>query len=156
MIRRRVVALAFALLTSLPALAEFNDVARGIETKSGMNRVHVPGMWLARILTRAIDPEGVHDIRVVMFDSSSARTSFDAAAIMRSSLGPEWQAVVRFSDHRSGEQGVIYAKPSGSREISMMMFVIDGEESILTELRIDADRLARYVNGGAEGEISAR
>jgi hypothetical protein len=153
--RPRLAATLLVLMTAFPALAEFRDVARGIEKQSGMSRVHVPGMWLARLATRMADPEGVHDIRLAIFDSASVERSFDAAAIMRSSLGPEWQAIVRFTDHRSGEQGVIYAKPSGSREISLMMFVIDGEESVLTELRIDAEKLARFVNDRADGDARA-
>jgi hypothetical protein len=150
--RAHVAAILLSLLVSVPAVAQFRDVAHRIEASSGMSRVHVPGLWLARLATRAADPEGAHDIRLAIFDSSSARQPFDAAAIMRSSLGPEWQPIVRFTDHRSGEQGVIYARPSGSKEISLMMFVIDDEDSVLTELRIDADRLSSFVEESSGGD----
>lgn len=150
--RAHVAALLLSLFVAVPAAAQFSDVAHRIESASGMSRVHVPGLWLARIATRVADPEGVHDIRLAIFDSASVRQPFDAAAIMRSSLGPEWQPIVRFSDHRSGEQGIIYARPSGSKEISLMMFVIDDEDSVLTELRIDADQLSKFIEEGADGE----
>ena len=153
--RARFAALVLGLLATLPASAQFRDIARGIETTSGMSRVHVPGLWLARLLTRTVRPEGVHDLRLAIFDSSSAQRPFDAAAIMRSSLDPSWQAIVRTTDHRSGEQAVIYAKPAGPKEISLMIFAIDAEESVLTELRVDADQLARYVSESADGASNA-
>lgn len=148
-------ALFVSLLMTFPAAAQFRDVAHRIEAQSGMSRVHVPGFWLARLVTRVADPEGVHDIRLAIFDSGSARQAFDASGIMRSSLGAEWQAIVRFADHRSGEQGVIYARPSGSKEVSLMMFVVDSDESVLTELRIDADQLSHFVESGAHGDARA-
>ena len=107
--RRAIVAIAaIALFAALPARAQFRSIARGIEAQSGMSRVHVPGMWLARLAMRFAAPEGVHDLKVAIFESSSARHSVDAATIMRSSLGPEWQPIVRSTSHRTGEQAVIY------------------------------------------------
>lgn len=154
---RRLAALALSLAIASSAAADFGDVARRIEAGSGMTRAHVPGLWLARIATWIAAPEGVHDLRVVSFESSSARRPFDAASIMRSSLGSEWQPIVRSTDHRTGEQAVIYARPRGASQISLMVFAVDSEESVLTEVQIDAERLSEYIaEETAAGEAASR
>lgn len=119
-----------------------------------MSRVHVPGFGIARLAVRVAHPDGVHDLRIAIFDSASAKRGFDVATILGAYLEKEWQPIVRFADHRTGEQGAIYARPSGASEVNLMLFSADSDESVLAELRVDVEQFSKIVADGAHGSFS--
>lgn len=154
--RRRGLFFVVMLLATAPAFAQFRTVADRIAAESGMSRLPVPGSGLARLAVRMTHPDGVSDMQLAMFDPASATRRFDAGTILSQSLDPGWQPLVQFHDRRSGEQGSIYAKPSGSDQIHVMIFSTDAEDSVLVELRVDATRLAEIIEDGSQGSFDVK
>ena len=50
--------------------ADFNAVVREVESHSGLHRVRIPFIGLARFVVWIVHPEGVHDFEFATFEGS--------------------------------------------------------------------------------------
>lgn len=139
--RRLIVpALATALLVCLamPARADFSSVVRLMSEDTQLERVHVPFFGLARFAVRILEPEGIFDIRLAVFEG---RSSIDPAELERAisrGLDPAWQPIVKAVDRRSDERSVIYARET-PRGVRLLIVTHDGSDATVVETEISPE-----------------
>ncbi|MDP9192903.1 MAG: hypothetical protein M3P06_14470 [Acidobacteriota bacterium] len=136
-------ALLFAAI-ALPLRADFNAVARAIDSQDGISRRWIPFLGVARAVVWVVQPEGVRDFQLVTFRSNGRVDPQELQKIMRAKAGDGFKPLVQVWSRRSGEWSFIYARPSAkSNRIELMVLAHDEEETVLVRVDVDAEVLAR-------------
>ncbi len=143
MTKRALAALLFAIV-ALPLHADFSDVARAIDRHTGVKRVWIPFLGIARTFVRVIQPEGVHDFQLATFEGAHDIDPRELQRIMEEKVGPGFKPLVRVWSRKSSEWSFIYARPatSGGR-IELIVLAHDDEETVLVRVDVDANIVAR-------------
>lgn len=145
------------LLSAWPVVAhaDFHQIVRTIERSTGIRRTYIPLLGMARFFVRLIEPEGVSDIRIAVFEGKSRDlpSNFDEA--IRAAVGPEFQPVVTVASKREGERALIFAKPT-RRGMRMIIVAHEHGEAAVVELEVDPKRFARFVEQARHGHPTFR
>lgn len=155
MTKRFVAALA-VLAFALPLYADFGSMARAIDSQSGVRRVWIPFFGLARTLVRVVDPQGVHDIQLAVFDGNGKLDAKRLGDLMRQHVGNGFRPLVQAYSKRSGEWSFIYVKPAKNNRFELMILAAEKDETVLVRVEIDAEVLARELGHPVEVAKMAR
>lgn len=139
------VAAALLLLTvvALPLHADFASVARAIDAKSGVKRVWIPFLSIARVAVRLIEPEGVHDFQLATFEGADRLDPRELQQLMRAKVGAGWMPLVQVRSMKSNEWSFIYARPSaGTDRLELMILAHDSSDTVLVRVEVDASKVA--------------
>lgn len=150
--RRIAVALLVAFtLTAQPLFADFHRVARGLH-KLGFERTWIPFMGLARTLVRVVQPKGVHDFQVAVYERTPSVTGADIEQMLVRQMGRGYAPLVRVFSARKGESVFIYARPArDARIVDLIVLAHERNETVLVRLTADAEVVGREL--GAPQEI---
>jgi hypothetical protein len=143
---RRILLAALLLLVALPAAASsFDDVVAAVKETTNFDRQYVPFMGVVRSFARLTGYNGVHDIRLAVFESQSGASAgrLDVATVDRL-VGHGWQKFITVSEKRSGEQTSMYARPDG-KLLRMMIVTIEDREAVVIEMKIEPEKLAAWI-----------
>lgn len=144
--------LLFALLiltVTLPAAADFAAVARALDRKSGVKRIYIPLLGLARFAVRVVQPEGVNDFQLATFEGTDNVDPRELQLMMRDKLGAGFKPLVQVWSKKSGkkEWSFIYARPRGNGEnIEVVILAHDNEDTVLVRVDVNARVLAQQLN----------
>lgn len=143
MTKRVILAIVVTAIT-LPLQADFSSIAKAIDRHSGVKRVWIPFLGIARAAVRVIRPEGVHDFQLATFEGSGNLDPRALHGILEEQVGPGFTPLVRVWSKKSGEFSFIYAKPAkwGSR-MELMILTHDDEQTVLVRVDVDAAVVAR-------------
>lgn len=141
----------FILLCGSHAVADakdpaFDAITRHLKSQYKAKKRGIPFMGLARFAVKIIHPAGVNSIKVAIFEElnhTPAAGNNELSAIMRNSLGPEWQPLVRMRS-RDGEQMYVYAADEG-KNINMLVLTIDGTEAVVARVKLNPERLKSFI-----------
>lgn len=145
-------ALALALLLSGSQRAArakdpaFDAITKHLKAEYKAKKRGIPLMGLARFAVKLIHPAGVKSIKVAIFEElnhAPAAGNNELNAIMRNSLGPEWQPLVRFRS-RDGEQMYVYAAEERSN-INLLVVTIDDTDAIVARVKLSPEKLKSFV-----------
>lgn len=154
-IKRIVAALALFAVT-LPLHADFGSMARAIDAQRGVRRVWIPFFGIARTFVRVVDPQGVHDIQLAVFEGNNSLNAQQLGDLMRQHAGNGFRPLVKAYSKRSGEWSYIYAKPAGKNRFELMILTADKGETVLIRVEVDAEVLARELDHPVEVTKMAR
>ncbi|HUP45153.1 MAG TPA: hypothetical protein VM779_06540 [Thermoanaerobaculia bacterium] len=141
--RITIVALLAVALTSQPLFAEFHSVRRGL-SRLGFEQTWIPFLGLARSLVRVVQPKGVHDFQIAIYENTPAVTGADIERMLERSVGRGFTPLVRVFSAKRGESVFIYARPGrGDRVIELMVLSHDRNETVLVRVAADAEIVAR-------------
>lgn len=145
MIKRLAVATLLVASVALPLRADFNAVARAIDSQDGVRRIWIPFLGVARAVVWVVQPEGVRDFQLVTFRNTGNVDPHELQQIMRAKAGEGFKPLVQVWSKRTGEWSFIYAKPSadGDRIELMVLAHEDDEQTVLVRVDVDAKVLAR-------------
>lgn len=145
MIKRLAVATLLVATAALPLRADFNAVARAIDSQEGVRRIWIPFLGVARAVVWVVQPEGVRDFQLVTFRNTGNVDPHELQQIMRAKAGEGFKPLVQVWSKRTGEWSFIYAKPSadGDRIELMVLAHEDDEQTVLVRVDVDAKVLAR-------------
>lgn len=145
MIKRLAVATLLVATVALPLHADFNAVARAIDSQHGVRRIWIPFLGVARAVVWVVQPEGVRDFQLVTFRNTGNVDPQELQQIMRAKAGEGFKPLVQVWSKRTGEWSFIYAKPSpdGDRIELMVLAHEDDEQTVLVRVDVDAKVLAR-------------
>lgn len=146
---RRLLACAAAIVISTaaaaPARADFSRVAVGLRTL-GFQRTWIPFLGFARMMVRAVQPNGVHDFQLAVYENSPPVTAVDLERMVRTHMGKSYAPLVRVHSSRKGEAVFIYARPGRSeRLIELLILAHEREETVLVRLIADAEVVGREI-----------
>ena len=146
--------LFIVIFAALPLRADFNAVVREVESHSGLHRVRIPFLGLARFLVWVARPDGVHDFQLATFEGDAR--DIDGRLIgnlLLRNAGPGFRQLVRVvSNRHGGEWTYVYARPNGN-VFEMVIATHDHSDTTVVRAVVDVDRLQRAVNSGRHGMV---
>lgn len=153
MIKRLLLAILLVTSVALPLHADFNAVARAIDSKDGVSRIWIPFLGVARAVVWVVQPEGVRDFQLVTFRNRGDVDPRELQDIMRAKAGAGFKPLVQVWSRRSNEWSFIYAKPSADgNRIELMVLAHDNDEqTVLVRVDVDANVLARELSEKPRG-----
>src|SRR3954463_9398434 len=91
------------LALAMPVRGDFGDVVNAIETTSGLHRVSIPFLGLARVALWMVKPKGIYDFQLATWEGTTPVDRIGAASIIRKSAGRGYSPVVESISNRTGE-----------------------------------------------------
>jgi hypothetical protein len=153
MIKRLLLAALLMVSVALPLHADFNAVARAIDSQDGVSRIWIPFLGVARAVVWVVQPEGVRDFQLVTFRNRGDVDPRELGEIMRAKAGAGFKPLVQVWSRRSNEWSFIYAQPSADgNRIELMVLAHDNDEqTVLVRVDVDANVLARELSEKPRG-----
>jgi len=153
MIKRLLLATLLVAAVALPLHADFNAVARAIDSQDGVSRIWIPFLGVARAVVWVVQPEGVRDFQLVTFRNRGDVDPRELQEIMRAKAGAGFKPLVQVWSRRTNEWSFIYAKPSADGDrIELMVLAHDNDEqTVLVRVDVDAKVLARELGERPRG-----
>ena len=152
MIRRAVLLM---LLAGWPAVADagFREVVRTVESSTGSRRIYIPFVGMFRTFFQVVEPKGVSDFRIAVFQGKHCRksTNLDQALLLKAA-GPGWQPILRSESRRSGERALIYARPARHNRMRMMIVAHEDNEAAVIELELDMKEFSEFIASAQRGD----
>jgi len=126
----------------------FGSLVRSLESQDGVEVTTPPMMWLARLVVKAAQPEGVMDVRVAMFEgrglSRVARDeSFDK--LLQRVKDQGWAPLVRVRSKKSGELSAVHVREQRGK-LSLLVVAIDRSEGVIVEAAVKPEALSRWLD----------
>jgi hypothetical protein len=154
MTKRLLLAAILLAVIAQPLHADFDSIARAVDSQRGVSRIWIPFLGVARAMVRVVRPEGVHDFQLVTFKSDGRVDPQELQRIMRTQAGPGFTPLVQAYSKRSGEWSFIYARPAADDRIELMVLAHDnGGETVLVRVEVDANVIARDLGDHPRGVI---
>jgi hypothetical protein len=156
-IKRLALAAALVLTVALPLHADFRTIANAIDAQHGVHRVWIPFLGLARTIVRVVDPEGVHDFQLAVFEGRGKLTPEELRDLMARNVDKGFRPLVQTYSKRSGEWSFIYARPSRTaNRFELIILNAEKDETVLVRVDVDANVLARELDHPIEVSKMAR
>ena len=144
MTKRLALAALLLVVVALPMHADFNAVARAIDSHRGVSRIWIPFLGVARLAVRMVEPKGVHDFQLVTFRGAENVDARELQNIMRAKIGPGFTPLVQVWSRKSKEWSFIYAKPApDGKVIELVVLAHDNEDTVLVRVAVDANMIAK-------------
>jgi hypothetical protein len=144
MTKRTVVAIALFFVIAVPLHADFSAIARAIDDQSGVKRVWIPFLGLARVVVRVVQPEGVHDFQLATFEGADDLDPHWLREVLRTQAGPGFTPLVQTWSRKGKEWSFIYARPTAqTNRLELMILTHDSDDTVLVRVAVDADVVAR-------------
>ena len=141
---KRAVMVALALCAlALPLRADFDAIVNAIETHSGLHRVRIPFLGIARFAVWIVRPSGVSDFQLATWEGHSVIDRRQAKAILRSAAGRGYSPVVETTSARTGEWAFIYGRPHG-REVEVLVVSHDSSDTVVVRAVVDAQTFSQH------------
>jgi hypothetical protein len=153
MIKRLLLAALLIAAFALPLHADFNAIARAIDSQDGVSRIWIPFLGVARAVVWVVQPEGVRDFQLITFRNRGDVDPRELQEIMRAKAGAGFKPLVQVWSRHSNEWSFIYAKPSADgNRIELMVLAHDNDEqTVLVRVDVDANVLARELSEKPRG-----
>jgi hypothetical protein len=147
-VTKRLAATLVVLAVALPLYADFASLARAIDSKSGVRRIWIPFLGVARFAVRIVQPEGVRDFQLATFSGTDKVDPRELQSLMREKIGPGFTPLVQVWSRKAGkkEWSFIYAKPHANDRVELVVLAHDDEETVLVRVEVDADMIARELD----------
>jgi hypothetical protein len=126
----------------------FKAVAKHLKSRYHARKRSIPFLGLANFAVKIVRPAGVKSFKLVTFERLDRGSAVDGAelnALLRSSLSPEWQPLVKVYSRKNGNQTYVYAREDG-KCVKLMVVVIDGEEATLVRVKVNPDTLVAWMD----------
>jgi hypothetical protein len=152
MTKRLAAALLLLGVVALPLHADFASIARAIDAKSGVKRVWIPFLSIARVAVQLVEPEGVHDFQLATFEGADDLDPHDLQQLIRTQAGAGFVPLVQVWSKKSNEWSFIYARPSaGTGRLELMILAHDSSDTVLVRVDVDANVIARELKDKPRG-----
>jgi hypothetical protein len=147
MIRRAALVLAAVLSVAMPVHAEFSDLAHALDARLG-NRTWVPMLGFARMIVRIIEPQGVKDFQLAVFEDAPRVEGRELEQLMQRHVGKGFTPLVRVRSHQ--ESSFVYARPMKGDRMELTVLTQDGKDTVLVRVAVSAEAVAKQL-GNAHG-----
>lgn len=127
-------------LTASMAVAgdDFHAILKRVESHYGKRHMTIPLLGLVTFASHLTRPLGASDFKLAVIEGVGSRD-----AIPDFDPGPEWRAFIRTTS-RNGDHTVMYGRDEG-HVIRTLMVVIDKDEAVVMQMRLDPSRFAKFV-----------
>jgi hypothetical protein len=141
--RRLALALVALFLTVQVQAGEFDRITAALDRDASLDREWIPFFGFARTLVRVVEPEGVHDIQLAVYNGRASQDWNQLVSTVKAYAGQGYRPMVSAKE-RSGESTLVLARPKG-KLLEMIILNRDGDETVLVRVLTDpakADSIA--------------
>ncbi len=128
---------------------EFSPLIKFFKTQYQARQRH--GFWLGLVglAVKVVRPAGVKSFKVAFFEQLNVNDNAHAAAslgsAMRSSLGREWQPLVRVaSNDKNDKQGFVYARQDG-KNVNLLIVALDLRQAFIAHVKINPETMMKWM-----------
>jgi hypothetical protein len=148
------IVLGFAILLggfSCAARADepvFSAIGKHLKSRYNAKERHIPFMGLAGFAIKLVRPAGVKSLQVKIYENLNYKcdgSDNELNSILQSTLGAEWQALVRVFSRKEAQQTFVYVKQEG-KSIRLMVVAIQQDQATLVRLKVNPDTLAKWMD----------
>ncbi len=139
-----ILAVALLLIAATPAAADFRRLTGQIGRIHDVHRQRIPFFGLGRLVVRMLKPEGIHDVKLAIFEDQTRGRNIDLLSIINRTLDHDWRLMVKAYSRRSGEETVVLAREEG-RLIRLMVVSREDGEIVVVETAMDLERFAEHL-----------
>jgi hypothetical protein len=136
--RRAITAAVLAVLATagIATAADFEDVARNVESRLGMQRTRMPGMgFLMNSFVAVSRPGGARAMKLAAFESENGRFRAEVfQSAVRETAGG-WTPVVQVQSLKGREEVALYVRPAGNK-LELLIATSEHSEGTLVYLKI--------------------
>ena len=143
--KRVAAALLLFTIVALPLHADFGSIARAIDAQSGVKRIWIPFLSIARVAIRIVEPEGVHDFQLATFEGAENVDPRTLQDILRTKVGSGFVPLVQVWSKKSNEWSFIYARPSANDRLELVILAHDSNDTVLVRVDVDANKIAHEI-----------
>jgi hypothetical protein len=138
--KRTAAALLLVGMVALPLHADFASIAKAIDAKSGVKRMWIPFLSIARVAVRVIQPEGVHDFQLATFEGMNDVDPQEMHQLIRTKAGAGFVPLVQVWSRQRKEWSFIYVRPTPeTSRLELMILAHDDSDTITTLVRVEVD-----------------
>jgi hypothetical protein len=141
----RLVILLLAPALLLADDPDFDALVRSMESHYGSKKVHIPMLGFANFLVKVARPAGTKDFKLAVFEDVDSDRHPTAERLDDALLPQGWKPFARVTSNRKGERVHIYSRQS-HRDHELMIATLERREAVIVRVRLNAERLARWVN----------
>jgi hypothetical protein len=148
-----IVAIVLAIVVTQAAAVRaeadsFGSLVRTLKSHDDIEVTTPPMMWLARLVVKAAQPEGVMDVRVAMFEGRGlSRVAGDESfnKLLRRVADQGWSPMVKVRSRKSGELSAVHVREHRGR-LSLLVVAIDRGEGVIVEAAVKPEALSRWLD----------
>jgi hypothetical protein len=145
------IALSFVVIEAAAVRAEsdsFNSLVRSLKSHDDVEVTSPPMMWLARLVVRAAQPEGVMDVRLATFEGRGlSRVAGDASfnKLLRRVADQGWSPLVTVRSRKSGELSAVHVRQHRDR-LSLLVVAINRGDGVIVEATVKPETFSRWLD----------
>jgi hypothetical protein len=146
-----VLAIVVTQAAAVRAAAEadsFGSLVRSLEAQDDVEVTTPPMMWLARMVVKAAQPEGVMDVRLATFEGRGlSRVARDESfnKLLKRVADQGWSPLVRVRSKKSGELSAVHVREHRGK-LSLLVVAIDRGEGVIVEAAVKPEALGRWLD----------
>jgi hypothetical protein len=139
------------VVTQAAANAEadsFGSLVRTLQSHDDVEVTTPPMMWLARMVVKAAQPEGVMDVRLATFEGRGlSRVASDESfnKLLRRVADQGWSPLVRVRSRKNGELSAVHVREHRGK-LSLLVVAIDRGEGVIVEAAVKPEALSRWLD----------
>jgi hypothetical protein len=145
------IVLAIVVIQAAAVRAEadsFNSLVRSLKSHDDVEVTSPPMMWLARLVVKAAQPEGVMDVRVATLEGRGlSRIAGDASfnELLRRVADQGWSPLVKVRSRKSGELSAVHVRQHRGR-LSLLVVAISRGDGAIVEATVKPETFARWLD----------
>jgi hypothetical protein len=124
----------------------FGSLVRTLKSHDDVEVTTPPMMWLARLVVKAAQPEGVSDVRLAMFEGRGlSRMAGDESfgKLLQKVADQGWTPMVKVRSRKSGELTAVHVRQDRGR-LSLLVVTIDRHEGVIVEATVKPETFSRW------------
>jgi hypothetical protein len=144
------IVLAFVVTQAAAVRAEadsFNALVRSLQSHDDVEVTSPPMMWLARLVVKAAQPEGVMDVRVATLEGRGlSRVAGDESfnKLLQRVSDQGWSPMVKVRSRKSGELSVVHVRQHRGR-LSLLVVAISRGDGAIVEATVKPEVFSRWL-----------
>ena len=135
--------------TQWTAPADFNEVARMVESYTGAKRMRLFGLgFVVNAYTFFARPAGATDVKIAIFSNRDQGNFFNGSDLRNAvnlALDPSWHEMVRIRSFDDRKQSLIYVRHD-QKKIHLLIAVGESNQSVLVQLKLTPQGFIKWLN----------
>jgi hypothetical protein len=144
------IVLAIVVTQAVALRAENNSFDRLVRSLKSHDDVEVtspPMMWLARLVVKAAQPEGVLDVRLATFEGRGLSTVAGDASfskLLQRVADDGWSPLVKVRSKKNGELSAVHVRQHRGR-LSLLVVSISRGDGVVVEATVKPETFSRWL-----------
>lgn len=126
----------------------FDALVKSLTSQDHVEVTTPPMMWLGQLVVRAMQPEGVLDVRLATFEGRGlSRVAADESfgKLLQRISGNGWSPLVRVHSRRNGEVSAVHVRQD-RKTLSLLVLAITRDDAVVVEVSVEPEVFRRWLD----------